>query len=99
MKIIRRGARADNGPSSIKLTKITAHHVSTGNEISLQDTDVKDFSTKAHYNYDMRLSYGEIGLIIKALANSSEGKEQAIAAELGPYLRHMMKLSNICIEN
>lgn len=99
MKITRVGARADNGPSSIELNKLTAHHTNSSNEISLQDTDVNDFVTKAHYNYDMRLSYSEVGLILQALASGSEGNEHEIAKELGPYLRHILKISKVCIED
>ena len=90
MKITRVGARADNGPSSITLPKITAHLTKSGNEVSLQETDISDFVTKAHYNYDMRLSLDEVGRIIQAIAARVDVHEQLIASEMGPYLRHLM---------
>ncbi|MCP5016972.1 MAG: hypothetical protein GY938_17145 [Ketobacter sp.] len=99
MKITRVGARADNGPSSITLPKIAAHLTSSGNEVSLTETDISDFVTKAHYNYDMRLSFAEIGKIIEAVVSRPESNSQKIASEIGPYLRHIIKLSNICINN
>jgi hypothetical protein len=47
----------------------------------------------------MRVSLDEVGRIIQAMATRSDSHEQLIASELGPYLRHLMKLSNICIES
>jgi hypothetical protein len=65
MKITRRGARADNGPSSIELKKL---RVSLGGEgIIIQDFDISDFVTKAHYDYNIVLSLEEVGLIIDSL--------------------------------
>lgn len=99
MKITRRGARADNGPSSITLSKLSVVLAKDGSEVSLQDNDVADFVTKAHYNYDIRLSLNEVGNIIKAISDASTTNEATIAKEIGPHLRHLMKLSNICVEN
>jgi hypothetical protein len=101
MEITRIGARADNGPSSITLPKISAHLTKIGNKVSLslQEKDIRDFVTKSHHDYFMDLSLDEVGRIIQAIGTQVDGNEQLIASEIGPYLRYLMKLSNMCINN
>jgi len=93
------GARADNGPSSIVLSNLNASFVNESNEVSLTDRDVADFVTKAHYNYDMRLSLSEVGKIIEAVASHSLENSDEIAKSLGPYVRHLIRLTTTCVNN
>lgn len=99
MKITRVGARADNGPSSIELINLKIEFVSNSQEISLKDHDIKDFVTKAHYNYDMRLSLSEIGKMLEAISSQCMGNPDEVAKELGPYVRHLIRLTNTCVNN
>jgi pantoate kinase len=99
MKITRVGARADNGPSSISLSNLTVVFENNSKEISLTDRDVGDFVTKAHYNYDMRLSLAEIGKIVEALSSHSTENASEVAAALSPYLKHLIRITNTCVNN
>ncbi|MCR9185045.1 MAG: hypothetical protein NXH81_06595 [Halieaceae bacterium] len=97
MKITRRGARADNGPSSIELKSLKIS-ISNG-EIVLRDHDVSDFVTKAHYNYTMNLSLKEFGSIIDALASVQGDDKNIVGSYLGSAkLKELLQLVKIAIE-
>lgn len=97
MKITRRGARADNGPSSIELKSLKIS-VSDGN-IVLRDQDVSDFVTKAHYNYTMNLSMDELGSIIDALASAAGEDKKRVADYLGAKkLKELLQIVKMAIE-
>jgi hypothetical protein len=97
MQITRRGARADNGPSSIELESLQIS-VSDGN-IVLRDNDVSDFVTRAHYNYTMNLSMDELGSIIDALVSAAGEDKKRVADYLGSTkLKELLQLVKMAIE-
>ena len=96
MKITRRGARADNGPSSIELTNLAITF--ENNELVIRDTNIKDFVTKAHYNYKMVLSIEEVASIIDAAASFPEDKKNFVGKVFESKLKKLLTLVNACVE-
>ena len=98
MKITRRGARADNGPSSIELKNLKIS-ISNG-EIILRDSDISDFVTKAHYNYTMNLSLEEFGSIIESLASVQGNDKKIVGSYFGSAkLKELLRIVKIAIES
>jgi hypothetical protein len=95
MKITRRGARADNGPSSIELTNTKVSF--KGENLIIRDTDISDFVTKAHYNYTIEISLDEVANIIDSLGSSSEEEKRQIGKALEPKLKHLLRIVQSCI--
>tara|TARA_R110001583_G_scaffold195165_1_gene369768 strand:+ start:3778 stop:4071 length:294 start_codon:yes stop_codon:yes gene_type:complete len=97
MKITRRGARADNGPSSIELSNL---RIELNNEgVLLKDTDIKDFVTKAHYNYRMQLSFEEIAAIIKAIGRHPNEMKETIGKSFEADLKSLLRVVNACVDS
>ena len=96
MKITRRGARADNGPSSIELT--SAKFSFEGDNIVIRDSDVSDFVTKAHYNYKIELSLVEVAGIIEELGSYSDDQKEQIGKALEPKLKNLLRIVQSCID-
>jgi len=97
MKIIRRGARADNGPSSIELknTRISLEDET----IVIRDSDIKDFVTKAHYNYRIELDFNEVALIIKSLGSYPKDRKNEIGSAFEKNLKELLRLVQSCVES
>lgn len=95
MKITRRGARADNGPSSIELTSPEFNLTADG--VIVQDRDIGDFVTKAHHNYKITISLGEVGCIIDALGEFSEERREEIGRVFENRLKSLLRITQSCI--
>ena len=96
MKITRRGARADNGPSSIELGNPRFSLCDDG--ILIQDGDIKDFVTKAHYNYRIVLSIEEVGKIIDSLGSLPEEKRNEIGKAFEGRIKYLLRITQYCID-
>jgi len=96
MIITRRGARADNGPSSIELTNPQFSLSEDG--IVIQDSDIKDFVTKAHYDYKIVVSFEEIGCIIDSLGSFPEEKRNEIGKALEGRIKKLLRITQSCID-
>lgn len=96
MKITRRGARADNGPSSISLDNIRITRRDEG--VLLEDRDIADFVTKAHYNYKIVLSFDEIAGIVDALGDYTSEQKKSIGKAFEPKLKKLLRIVQACID-
>ena len=96
MKITRRGARADNGPSSIEFK--SPRFSFEGDKIIIKDSDVSDFVTKAHYNYKVELSLVEVASIIESIGSYSDEEKELIGQALEPKLKKLLRIVQSCID-
>lgn len=96
MKIIRRGARADNGPSHIELKNLAITF--ENNEIVIRDTDILDFVTKSHHDYKMVLSIEEVSSIIDAVATFPEEEKNFVGKAFESKLKKLLALVQACVE-
>ncbi len=97
MKITRHGARADNGPSSIDLNNMKV--ILSDEGIVIRDHDIKDFVTKAHYNYKIVFSLEEVGFIIEALGSYPENKKEEVGKALEGKLKKLLRIVQSCIDS
>lgn len=96
MKIIRRGARADNGPSEIELNNISVSLEKDG--IIIRDSDIKDFVTKAHYNYRIIMSLEEIGAIIDSLGSFTNDRKNEVGKAFEGRLKRLLRIVQSCVD-
>lgn len=96
MKVTRRGARADNGPSDIEMNNLKFSLDPKG--IVLRDHDVKDFVTKAHYNYHILLSFEEVAEIIGVLGSYTEAEKSNIGKGMEKKLKSLLRIVQACID-
>lgn len=96
MKIVRRGARADNGPSSIELNNLRVSLEEDG--IVIRDTDIQDFVTKAHYDYRIVLSLNEMGTLIDSLGLFPEERKKEIGKALEGRLKNLLRIVQSCVD-
>lgn len=97
MKIDRRGARADNGPSGIELNNLQVSIAYDG--IVLKDFDVGDFVTKSHYNYTIAISLEEFGTILQSVASSEGEARKRFGEYLGSTrLKDLLRVIQMAIE-
>lgn len=96
MKITRRGARADNGPSSIEFNN--ARVSLEGGNIVIRDNDILDFVTKAHYNYKIEISLHEVGEIIESLGSHSDEMKTQVGNALEGKLKKLLRIVQSCID-
>lgn len=95
MKIIRRGARADNGPSSIELNNLKISLDEEG--IIIRDSDIKDFVTKAHYDYKIVISLEEIGAILDSLGAFPDERNNEIGKAFESRLKKLLRIVQSCV--
>lgn len=96
MKIVRRGARADNGPSSIELNHLRVSLEQDG--IVIRDSDIKDFVTKAHYDYRIVLTLDEIGEIIESLGSFPDEREKEVGKAFEGRLKKLLRIVQSCVD-
>ena len=96
MKITRRGARADNGPSNIELNnpRISLD----GENIIIRDSDVKDFVTKAHYNYKIEISLYEVGEILESVGSYPDEMKEKVGKTFECKLKELLRIIQSCID-
>jgi hypothetical protein len=71
MKISRRGTTADYGVSSVELSLPAFAWVKADSCLTIKQTKVKDFSSKAHHDYTIRLTVSELNEILVLLSNAA----------------------------
>ena len=93
MKIRRSGARAHHGYSSVDLSDCVISWDDSALALLLRSTDVPDFSTDAHHDYDVTLPVRDFNAMIDSIAKRvSAGNAEAILAALSPSLRGMLRI-------
>ena len=95
MKITRRGATKDHGPSSIEFSKPTIAWVKTDSVVSIRQGYVKDFSTTAHHSYNVRITSQELGQMLEVFAAAALAEPQAIEKEFAASLKALVQLTSV----
>jgi hypothetical protein len=95
MKITRRGATKDHGPSSIEFTKPSIGWVKADTVVTLKQGHVKDFSTGAHHSYTVRITSPEVTQIIAVLAAAAVAEPEAFEEEFSPALKALVQLTGV----
>jgi len=95
MKIIRRGTRADNGPSSIELNNLKISLDKEG--IIIRDSGIRDFVTKSHHNYEIIISLEEIGAILDSLGTFPDERNNEIGKAFESRLKKLLRIVQSCI--
>lgn len=95
MKIARRGTLADFGESSIELTAPVFTWNKGDSSLSIRQSDVKDFSTESHHNYNLRLSLDEIQKLLLALSDAAILEPHKFEKGLEQSLRPLLRLQAV----
>lgn len=72
MKISRRGSSADHGTFAIELNAPTINWTTNDNCLTIKQTHIRDFNTKSHHGYTIKISTTEIKTIISTLAQAAQ---------------------------
>ena len=92
MKIVRRGASADHGESSVVFKKTTVTWNEKENAVVVKSSAVSDFSTSSKHNYQVFIPLEDLAKTISALseagiASAPNEIEQALSRELKALVR------------
>jgi hypothetical protein len=95
MKISRRGSTADHGLSSVELPSPAFAWVKSDSCLTVKQSYVKDFSTKAHHSYTIRLTVPELNEILKSLAAAALADPASFERSFEPSLKALFQLQSV----
>jgi hypothetical protein len=95
MKITRRGATKDHGPSSIEFTKPTVGWVKTESTVTVRQGYVRDFSTTAHHSYTVRINAEELQQILEVLAGAAVAEPDVFEKQFAAALKPLVQLASV----
>lgn len=95
MKIFRRGSNANYGDSSIELESPNISWQKSDSCILIKQSHIKDFSTTAHHNYRISLSFQEINMLIKSLSEAALLNPKLFEKELESSLKALVQIQNV----
>ena len=95
MKISRRGTSADHGQSEVKFVSPKISWLKSDSCIAIEQSNIKDFSTKAHHSYKVRITVAELNAILKSLAAAAIAEPSMFEKNFEPSLKAIMQLQSV----
>lgn len=95
MKISRRGAAADHGPSHIEFASPSFSWVKSESSLKVTQGRVSDFSTNAHHSYTVRITAAEINMILRTLAAAALEDPAAFEKCFASSLKSLVQLQSV----
>jgi hypothetical protein len=95
MKISRKGSTADHGLSSVELTTPSFAWTKSDACLTIKQSHIKDFSTKAHHSYTIRITISELNEIFKSLSNAALADPVLFEKHLEPSLKALLQLQSV----
>lgn len=95
MKISRRGSSADHGTSAIELNAPTINWTASDKCLNIKQAHIRDFNTKSHHGYTIKISLTEVAAIISALAQAAQKDPVIFEKELESSLKGLCQLQAI----
>lgn len=92
MKISRWGSTAYHGVSFVEFASPAFSWVKSDSCLTVKQSNVKDFSTKANHSYSVRITVPELNEILKALSAAALADPGAFEKNLEPSLKALVQL-------
>lgn len=97
MKILRRGATADHGESSIELGVPKFAWNKVDSCLTIKQSRIKDFSTKSQHSYTINLSLPEINEILRTLSDAAIIDPGYFEKGLEPSLKDILRIQAVAV--
>lgn len=95
MKITRRGSGADHGESSIELGEAKIAWRESDFCLTINQSHVKDFSTKSRHGYTVCVTVSEINTLIQTLSDVAIKDPASFEKALEPSLKALIRIQAI----
>lgn len=95
MKIIRRGATANHGQSSVDLGNSSFRWDSRLSSLLIKANYVRNFSGASRHNYEVQISFEEIKEILTTLSDAAIQFPEIFEAQLQPSIKAILRIQAI----
>jgi hypothetical protein len=95
MRISRRGSLADHGTYEIDLNSPVINWKMSDRCLTVKQAHIRDFNTKSHHEYTIKINMSEITKIIASLAQAAQKDPNMFEKDLKISLKDLCQLQAI----